>query len=237
MIDPAASWFEIRQISTKRADYIANYLEFAWLTRYPWPAEIIMDRGREFAAEVSTLLKSDYGFKKKLISTRNPQANAIVERVHQTVHNMIRTFQIRDKDDIDPEWNFEGVLSAVRSAINHTVHTTLRATPSQLVFGRDAILNVQFQADWQYIKDRKQKLIMQNNKRENATRKEHHCAVNDRVMIRQDPNRKHGSDPYKGPYRVIQVNDNGTLKLRRDADNGGAVSQTWNIRNVCPIKD
>ena len=45
-------------------------------------------------------------------------------------------------------------------------HTTLRATPTQLVFGRDAILNIRHKADWNYIKNQKQKLINKNNERE-----------------------------------------------------------------------
>ena len=35
MIDPAMGWFEIVDIPNKRADYIANVLEYTWLTRYP----------------------------------------------------------------------------------------------------------------------------------------------------------------------------------------------------------
>ena len=99
-----------------------------------------------------------------------------------------------------------------------------------------AILNVSFQADWEYIKDRKQKLILQNNKRENENRVEHHYSLGDRVMIHQDHNRKHGADLYRGPYTVSKVNDNGTVQLRRDAGNGGAVTQNWNIRNLYPCK-
>jgi len=35
--------------------------------------------------------------------------------------------------------------------------------------------------------------------------------------------------------RIAQVHDNGTVKLVKVAENkGGAVSQTWNIRNVEP---
>jgi Integrase zinc binding domain len=52
MIDPATGWFEIVEIPTKRADFIANLLEFHWLTRYPWPTKIRMDRCGEFKAEV-----------------------------------------------------------------------------------------------------------------------------------------------------------------------------------------
>ena len=43
------------------------------------------------------MIKNDYGIKVKPIMTRNLQANAIVERVHQTIGNMIRTFELYDK--------------------------------------------------------------------------------------------------------------------------------------------
>ena len=89
MIDPTTGWFEIAEINEKQADEIINRSEFTWLTRYPWPTEIIMDRGREFAAEVRDALKNEYGITRKLITTRNPQANSIIERVHQVMHNMI----------------------------------------------------------------------------------------------------------------------------------------------------
>ena len=94
MIDPATGWFEIASISRKRADYVANYLEMTWLTRYPWPTEIVLDRGSEFKLEVQDILKDECGINKKLITTRNPQVNSMVERVHQTVHNMLKVSQM-----------------------------------------------------------------------------------------------------------------------------------------------
>ena len=118
-----------------------------------------------------------------------------------------------------------------------TVHTTTRATPSQLVFNRDAILNTLFEADWQCIKEREQKLVLQNNQRENAKRIAHTHNVGDGVMIHQDPNRKHGKPLYKGPHTATRVCDNGTVKFSRGTANGGAVSQTWNIRKICPCMD
>ena len=56
-----------------------------------------------------------------------------------------------------------------------TVHSTLRAMPTQLVFGRDTLLNISFQADWQYIKERKQKLIEMRKREE-----EHRLAMLER---------------------------------------------------------
>ena len=99
-----------------------------------------MDRGKEFMAEVRDLLQ-EYGVCRKPITTRNPQANAMVERAHQTIHNMIRSQQIRGRQDLtDGKW--DGILAAVAFAMRATVHTTNRATATQLVFGRDAMLNV-----------------------------------------------------------------------------------------------
>ena len=36
------------------------------------------------------MLVHDYGIKRKPITVRNPQANAIVERIHQVIANMVR---------------------------------------------------------------------------------------------------------------------------------------------------
>jgi transposase InsO family protein len=234
MIDPATGWFEIIEVPNKQTDEIANIFEMCWLNRYPWPTQIVMDRGKEFMGDIKTLLQS-YGITRKPITTRNPQANAMVERAHQTLHNMISSQQIKTKDDL-PNGTWDGILSAVAFAMRATVHTTTQATPSQLVFNRDAIQNVRFEADWQFIKERKQKLIRQNNKRENAKRAEHTYRIGDKVVVEQDHNRKHGADRYKGPFTVTNVYDNGTVRLRKRTPAGGAVFQTWNIRKVFPYK-
>jgi len=96
------------------------------------------------------------------------------------------------------------------------------------------MLNASFQADWQFIKERKQRLIIQNNKHENAKRKPHMHNVGDVTVVKAGAGRRHGSNPYLDPMRVTQVNDNGTVKLVKVANNGGAVSQTWNIQNIEP---
>ena len=158
MIDPATGWFDMTSIKTKRADIIANKLECAWLKKYPRPTQVILDRGKEFMAEVITLLRDEYDVKRKPITTRNPQENAILEQAHQTIGNIIRTFQL-DKAELDMDDPWEGILAAVIFALQSTVHTTLGATPMQLVFGCDAILNLLHEANWYLIKHRKQEQI------------------------------------------------------------------------------
>ena len=75
---------------------------------------------------------------------------------------MIRTFRTHESE-LDKEDPWSGILGAVMFATRATVHSTNRATPMQLVFGRDAILNVKHEADWTYIKKQKDKISLQNN--------------------------------------------------------------------------
>jgi hypothetical protein len=150
----------------------------------------------------------------QVVTTQKPQANSILERVHKVLHNIVQVLELKDTQDL-PDYGWTGILSAIRQAIRSMVHTTSCATPTQLVFGCDAILNVSFEANWQYIKQRKQRLIVQNSKRKNTIRIPHQYNVGDRVMVRLDLNRKHGTDQFKGPFTVTQVYDNGTVKLSR----------------------
>eukprot|EP00957_Ditylum_brightwellii_P101572 7740857-Ditylum_brightwellii.AAC.1 len=89
MIDPVTSWFEIAKIGIKRADSRANEVETTWLTRYPYPTQVVLYRGKEFMAEFSEMTLKDDRVKKKPITVRNQQANIIIERIHQTIRNMI----------------------------------------------------------------------------------------------------------------------------------------------------
>ena len=114
MIDPATGWFEMQQIDTKSADNVINIVDQAWFTRYPWPTKVISDRGGEFMKEFGQSLELDYGITKKTITTRNPQANAMIERIHQTLGNIIRTF---DFDWLGEEDPWPGILSAAMFAV------------------------------------------------------------------------------------------------------------------------
>ena len=90
------------------------------------------------------MIKNDYGVKVKPITTRNPQANAIVERVHQTIGNMIRTFDLYANDGIDDDDPWSGILAAVMAAMRSTYSTTTQTTLMQLVFGRRTRLEMIF---------------------------------------------------------------------------------------------
>jgi hypothetical protein len=106
---------------------------------------------------------NDYGIKRKVISMQNPQANAIIEHAHQTLGNLIRSFQLQDKPYCDPDDPWGGILVAIAFALRSMYHTPLQSTPGQLVFGRDMVFNIQHLTDWTAIKAHKQQIICKNN--------------------------------------------------------------------------
>ena len=140
MIDPATGWIEIRTVPSARADLVANQVELAWLTRYPIPNKVIMDRGNEFLAEFREMMINDYGITVKPITSKNLQANVILEQVHQTIGNILRTFKVQNMV-LDDENPWDGVLASTMFALRAKVHTTTQYAPAQLIFGRDSIIN------------------------------------------------------------------------------------------------
>ena len=122
-------WFEMKEIPNKRADEIANIVEQTWFTRYPWPTKITFDKGSEFIAEFAMMCAAECGLINKTITARNPQANAIMERFHQTLGNMLRTMEIYTQD-LDSDDPFSGIFAATMFAVRSTVSTTMQATSS-----------------------------------------------------------------------------------------------------------
>ena len=112
-------------------------------------------------------------------------------------------------------------------ATRATVHSTNRPTPMQLIFGQDAILNVKHEADWTYIKERKNKISKKNNYMENKTHKEYKYKIDDLVLIKAPTNIKYGTDAYLGPFKVVKLNENGTIKTKI-----GFIEDNYNFRNI-----
>ena len=150
MIDPATGWFEVVELPT-----VAVYREFkkakgeiehvedeildrtsacisqlfnkTWLSRYPRPAEVLCDNGSEFKKDFAALLKS-YSIKRKPTTIKNPQANAILERVHGVLGDMMRTSNINNQETVD-ENLIDEFLTDAAWAIRSTHHSVLGASP------------------------------------------------------------------------------------------------------------
>ena len=49
----------------------------------------------------------------------------------------------------------------------------------------------------------------------------------DRVLVKGYMSSKFGEYAYKGPYEIVEVNNNGTVEIRK-----GSVTDVFNIRNI-----
>ena len=89
----------------------------------------------------------EFDIKALLTSVKNHQANALVERVHQVILNIIVTKDLYDKvfDHIDT-WG--ETLAYIEWSIRDSYHHTIMATPGQAIFGRDMLFNLASVVDW-----------------------------------------------------------------------------------------
>eukprot|EP00957_Ditylum_brightwellii_P138654 10568673-Ditylum_brightwellii.AAC.1 len=210
---------------TRSSNVVANIVKQTWLTRYLWPQKVILDRDTEFMKDFITLVQDEYGIKWKPITTRNPQENSIVEKVQQTTGNPLHTFE-PGSAELDPEDSWSGILSTVMFALQSTIHMTHKATPMQLIFRRDTILNAMHLANWWFIQDHQQNLI-KNNKWENAKQKPHKYHFNDKVMIKNDQKLKYRIKVYSRLYQLTQVNNNRTVCIKSIK-----IMDTYNTQNA-----
>ena len=228
MIDPATSWFEIKDIKKATAESCMRAFDDVWLSRYPRPQYLGYDNGNEYKALFEEM-RRNYGMKKKRSLEYNPQSNGIIERVHQVLGDMLRTFQLEERElNKDDPWS--EFLAAIGYAIRCTYHTTLEATPAQLVFGRDMFLPISFEANWAKIQQKRQKEINRNNERENRSRILHNYQVGEKVLLDKPGLLRKMTVPRQGPYQVEQVHTNGTIRIRR-----GAISERVDIHRVTPF--
>jgi hypothetical protein len=176
MIDPASSWFEIvelplvkrlwtmningkeqlqsEDIFDKSSDRTAKLVNKTWLSRYPRCLYLIYDNGSEFKLHFEHLCDS-YGIKRTPTTVKNPQANAILERVHQVLGQMLRTLELDMADSVSPD-NVDIFLDNAAWAIRSTYHTVVKASPGAAIFGRDMLFDIPFVADWHRIGEHRQ---------------------------------------------------------------------------------
>ena len=146
-------WIEICTVPSACADLVSSIVELAYHTRYPLHSKVIVDRGNEFLAEFKTNIQANYRIAVKPINSRNIQANSILERDHQAIGNIIRSFKVQVMV-LDVKNPRDMILASTILALRATVHTTMQYTPAQLVFRQDSILNKRHEANWNSIKKR-----------------------------------------------------------------------------------
>jgi transposase InsO family protein len=113
------------------------------------PLPKIYDNELKFKLHFETLCQS-YIIKRKPTTIKNPQANAICERIHQVLGTMMRTSEIDMAESVEPA-DIGTFIDNAAWAICSTYHTVLKASLGAAIFGRNMLFDIPFIADWKQI--------------------------------------------------------------------------------------
>jgi hypothetical protein len=181
MIDPTSSWFEVVELLVttdavipldtkgqrgtkthnntklpyfdKSSAMTSNLVNKTWFSSYPCCQYIIHDNGSKFIHFEA--LCELFGIKRKPTSVKIPQANAILERVHQVITTMPHTTELDMANTVETS-DINAFLTDAAWVINSTYHTVLKASPGAAIFGRDTLFDIPFLADWNKIGEDRQ---------------------------------------------------------------------------------
>jgi transposase InsO family protein len=215
IIDTVTNLVELVRLDNKTSAHVSMQFENNWLSRYPLPVNCIYDQGKEFIGWPFQYVLQRHGIHAQPTSVKNPQANAICERMHQAVGNALRVFT-----SVHPPQNIASANQLVDMALANamyatraSVHGALQTSPGAAVFGRDMILDIPLVADFHALQERRQLLIDQRLIAANRKRFSYDYRIGDQVMkLTYKPDKL--QPRAEGPYRIETVHQNGTLTLR-----------------------
>ena len=72
----------------KSSDMVSKFFNNTWIFRYLIPRKVVFNNGYKFKRDLTPLVK-DVNMKPVLITVKNTQSNATVERVHQVIYNIL----------------------------------------------------------------------------------------------------------------------------------------------------
>ncbi|KAL2099462.1 hypothetical protein ACEWY4_005942 [Coilia grayii] len=115
--------------SIKARPVIEAQLQF--FSKFGLPREVQTDRGSNFSSGVFQEVMSELGIRQVMSSAYHPQSQGALERCHQTLKQMIKTFCVQCDGDWDVAMPF--LLFALRDAVSDSTGFS----PFELVFGHE----------------------------------------------------------------------------------------------------
>ena len=162
------------------------------------------DQGSEFIGHEfrKSLIQKEYGINAKPSTSGNSNSNEILKRIYQVLGNLVKE---------NDQWM--GILDAA-ALVNISTKNRLKVySPGQLLFGRDTILLIKHNLDWELISQQKQTQINEHNIRKNNKGVDHDYKSGDKVMLTNNSAYKYAT-PYNGTFVITQCWTNETVTLQ-----------------------
>ena len=232
-IDPVTNLAEAIRINNKTSRHIADQFRNCWLSRYPKPNKCIHDNGGEFIGAPFLGLLRSAGIQSRPTTVKNPQANAICERLHLTMGNILRVITQTNPptDEEEADQVIDNALATCIHVTRAAINQTMQTSPGAFVFQRDMLFDIPVQSDMQAIRNKRQLQIDNNLIRSNKRRLTYNYQPGQQVMVlTEDPTKL--QQRTHGPYIINKAFTNGTVELQLNATNATIV----NIRKLVPMK-
>ena len=161
---------EIIRINSKKSRHVSDQFANCWLARYRRSNRCVYDNGEEFLGWEFVQLLGQYGIKPVHTNVKNPQANAICERAHQTIGDILHTtLQSYPPANLaQANQIVDNALVTAMYAPRCAVTVALNTSAGALVSNRDMIMDIPLIADLILIRKRRQQIIDMNLQRENS---------------------------------------------------------------------
>jgi transposase InsO family protein len=91
MVDSCTNWSEGTPLLNHSAKHAAEKFDKVWLCSKPRPMQVVHDDGTEFIGAEFQEMLSSYNIEPKCATVKNPTANSLVERLHSTLEDQLRT--------------------------------------------------------------------------------------------------------------------------------------------------
>jgi transposase InsO family protein len=120
IIHTVTNYPETAMIRNKTAEHIGMLFENVWLSRYLRPVKCVFDQGNEFLGSAFQDVLLNHGIEAHPVTVKNPQGNSIVERLHQTIGNLLHLLSA-----IHPPKDDERTKDIVNTALQTAAHAAL----------------------------------------------------------------------------------------------------------------
>ena len=157
IIDSFSKYGQAYVMQTKQTIEVADKL-LTYMSHHGIPKFIVMDKGSEFRShtieELCKLHKIDF----HIISSNHPESNGMAERYHSTLIEHCKLFRQRDEFKKEP---ITSILKYALIAYNHSVHSTTRLTPFEIIWGHleneNLLLTEKIKVTQNYVQEHKNK--------------------------------------------------------------------------------
>jgi len=192
---------------------------------------IVLDRGPQFAAELTKELNRMLGIKMKLSTAFHPQMDGQIERMNQELEQYLRFFvEHRQKDW--PEW-----LVAAEFAVNNKAHTATKVSPFMANYGKELRMGgdirrkekvesvtkfvekmkkvqEETEATLRKTQEEMKRYADRERKKAEVWKREDRVLLSTKDLVFKERPSKKLMERYVGPYAIEEVVSSNAVKLR-----------------------